>query len=69
CALPILSTSRHTPFVDIDAFSVAHRDQWERLDHLVAAPRLSGAQVDELVTLYRSAARDLSRLRTGAPDP
>lgn len=55
--------------MDIDAFSVAHRDQWERLDHLVAAPRLSGAQVDELVTLYRSAARDLSRLRTGAPDP
>ncbi|WP_172192261.1 stage II sporulation protein M [Actinomyces faecalis] len=55
--------------MDIDAFSVAHRDQWERLDRLVAAPRLDGAQVDELVTLYRSAARDLSRIRTGAPDP
>ena len=55
--------------MDIDAFSVAHRDQWERLDRLVATRRLSGAEVDELVTLYRGAARDLSRLRTGAPDP
>lgn len=55
--------------MDIDAFSVAHREQWERLDALVARRRLSAREADELVLLYRSAARDLSRLRTGAPDP
>ena len=55
--------------MDIDAFSAAHRDQWERLDHLVSRRRLTGAEVDELVGLYRSAARDLSRIRTSAPEP
>ena len=55
--------------MDIDAFSAAHRDQWERLDHLVSRRRLTGAEVDELVSLYRSAARDLSRIRTSAPEP
>lgn len=55
--------------MDIDAFAAAHRDQWERLDSLVARRRLSGAEADELVTLYRASARHLSRIRTGAPDP
>ena len=55
--------------MDIDAFSAAHRDQWERLDHLVSRRQLTGAEVDELVGLYRSAARDLSRIRTSAPEP
>ncbi len=55
--------------MDIDAFSAAHRDQWERLDHLVSRRRLTGAEVDELVSLYRSAARDLSRIRTSTPEP
>ncbi|WP_235905433.1 stage II sporulation protein M [Actinomyces marmotae] len=55
--------------VDIDAFAAAHRDEWERLDALVARRRLSGAQADELVILYRIAAQHLSRLRASAPDP
>ena len=55
--------------MDIDAFRAAHGDQWARLDRLVGRRRLNGAEADELVWLYRSAARDLSRLRTGAPDP
>ena len=55
--------------MDIDAFCAARRDQWDRLDELVRRPRLKGAQVDELVTLYRSAARDLSRVRASVPDP
>ncbi|MGK2348334.1 stage II sporulation protein M [Actinomyces sp. W5033] len=55
--------------MDIDAFSAAHRDQWDRLDELTRSRRLTGTQADELVTLYRSAARDLSRVRTQAPDP
>lgn len=55
--------------VDIDAFTAAHRDEWERLDALVARRRLSGAEADELVILYRIAAQHLSRLRASAPDP
>lgn len=55
--------------MDIDAFRAARCDQWERLETLASAHRLTGEQADELVILYRLAARDLSRLRTDAPDP
>ncbi|RRD24439.1 stage II sporulation protein M [Actinomyces bowdenii] len=55
--------------MDVDAFSAAHRDQWDRLDQLVSRRRLSGQEADELVALYRSCARHLSRVRTTAPDP
>ena len=55
--------------MDIDAFSASRRDQWDRLDELTRRRTLSGAQADELVSLYRGAARDLSRVRTQAPDP
>lgn len=55
--------------VDIDAFTAAHRDEWERLDALVDRRRLSGAEADELVILYRVTAQHLSRLRASAPDP
>jgi len=55
--------------VDLDAFSAAHRDQWERLDVLVGRGHLSGAETDELVVLYRTCARHLSRVRSAAPDP
>ena len=55
--------------MDLDAFAAAHRDQWERLDVLVARRHLSGGETDELVTLYRTCARHLSRVRSAAPDP
>ncbi|WP_136193421.1 MULTISPECIES: stage II sporulation protein M [Actinomyces] len=55
--------------MDIDAYAAAHRDQWDRLDELTSRRRLTGAEADELVTLYRAAAGHLSRIRTGAPDP
>ncbi|QPL05844.1 MULTISPECIES: stage II sporulation protein M [Actinomyces] len=55
--------------MDIDAFSAARRDQWDRLDELTRRRQLTGSQADELVALYRGAARDLSRARTQAPDP
>ena len=55
--------------MDLDAFAVAHRDQWERLDALVARRHLSGAETDELVALYSTCARHLSRVRSAAPDP
>lgn len=55
--------------MDIDAFTLAHRDSWERLDALTRRRRLSGPQTDELIDLYRCAARDLARARTEIPDP
>ena len=55
--------------MDLDAFVAAHRDQWERLDVLVSRRHLSGAETDELVALYRTCARHLSRVRSAAPDP
>lgn len=55
--------------MDIDAFCAAHRDQWDRLDALVARRRLRGSEADELIALYRLAARHLSQVRTTAPDP
>ncbi|MBW3068871.1 MULTISPECIES: stage II sporulation protein M [unclassified Actinomyces] len=55
--------------MDIDAFAAAHRDQWDRLDQLTSRRRLTGAEADELVSLYRATAAHLSRIRTGAPDP
>ncbi|PHP52420.1 stage II sporulation protein M [Actinomyces ruminis] len=55
--------------MDIDAYVAAHRDQWDRLDQLTSRRRLTGAEADELVTLYRAAAGHFSRIRTGAPDP
>ncbi|AMD86513.1 stage II sporulation protein M [Actinomyces radicidentis] len=55
--------------MDIDAFSAAHRDQWDRLDALASRRRLSGAEADELVSLYRRTAHHLSQVRTSAPDP
>ena len=36
---------------------------------LVARRHLSGAETDELVALYRTCARNLSRVRSAAPDP
>ena len=55
--------------MDLDAFAAAHRYQWERLDVLVSRRHLSGGEADELVTLYRTCARHLSRVRSAAPDP
>ncbi|AYD90235.1 stage II sporulation protein M [Actinomyces lilanjuaniae] len=55
--------------MDLDAFAAAHRDQWDRLDRLVSSRRLTGAQADELVMLYRMCARHLSQVRSAAPDP
>ena len=36
---------------------------------LVGRRHLSGAETDELVALYRTCARHLSRVRSAAPDP
>src|SRR5215470_3917973 len=51
--------------MDVDAFVAAHQAEWDRLDDLVARRRrLSGDEVDELVTTYQRATTHLSALRT-----
>jgi len=62
--------------VDVDAYVTAHRAEWDRLDVLVrragggrSLRRLSGAEVDELVSLYQRVATHLSVVRSATPDP
>ena len=59
--------------MDLDAFVAAHRAEWDRLDALTRragrAGSLTGAEVDELVTLYQRAATHLSVVRSRAADP
>jgi uncharacterized membrane protein SpoIIM required for sporulation len=56
--------------MDVDVFVAVHRHEWERLEHLTRSRRrLTGAEVDELVTLYRRTATHLSTIRSAAPDP
>ncbi len=55
--------------MDLDALVVARTPAWQRLDALVRTRRLSGAESDELVRLYRAVSTDLSVVRSSAPDP
>ena len=59
--------------MDIDAFVAVHAGEWSRLEKLVRRARhprrLSGAEVDELVSLYQRVATHLSILQTRSPDP
>jgi uncharacterized membrane protein SpoIIM required for sporulation len=56
--------------VDVDAFVAAHQAEWARLDELVKRRRrLSGEEVDELVTAYQRTATHLSVLRSAGHDP
>ena len=51
--------------VDVDAFVLAHRATWDRLEHLVKRRRtLTGAEVDELVDLYQRVSTHLSMVRS-----
>jgi uncharacterized membrane protein SpoIIM required for sporulation len=55
--------------VDVDAFVLAHRGTWDRLDRLVGRRRsLTGAEVDELVELYQRVSTHLSMLRSASSD-
>ncbi len=55
--------------MDVDAFVVAHRDTWKRLDELVKRRReLSGAEIDELVELYQRVSTHLSMVRSASTD-
>lgn len=54
--------------MDLDAYVIAHRHEWDRLDQLSRRRRLSGAESDELVERYQQVATHLSVIRTSAPD-
>lgn len=54
--------------MDLDAYVIAHRAEWDRLEQLSDRRRLSGAESDELVERYQQVATHLSVLRTSAPD-
>ncbi|WP_067844131.1 stage II sporulation protein M [Nocardia lijiangensis] len=55
--------------MDVDAYSYAHRRSWDRLDQLSRRRKLSGAESDELVALYRRTSQQLARLQSHSPDP
>jgi uncharacterized membrane protein SpoIIM required for sporulation len=56
--------------MDLDVFVTAHRAEWDRLEALLRRKRrLTGAEADELVTLYQRATTHLSLLLSSAPDP
>jgi uncharacterized membrane protein SpoIIM required for sporulation len=55
--------------VDVDAFVLAHRPTWDRLEQLVKRRRrLTGAEVDELVDLYQRVSTHLSMVRSVSTD-
>jgi uncharacterized membrane protein SpoIIM required for sporulation len=55
--------------VDVDAFVLAHRATWKRLDMLVKRRnKLSGDEVDELVELYQRVSTHLSMVRSSSTD-
>ncbi len=58
------------PGVDVDAYIAAHSEEWRRLDQLVSRrSKLTGDEVDELVTLYQRVGTHLSVVRSASPDP
>ncbi|WP_194816655.1 stage II sporulation protein M [Nocardia sp. XZ_19_385] len=55
--------------MDVDAYSVMHRRSWDRLDHLSRRGKLTGAEAEELVALYRRTSQQLARLQSHSPEP
>lgn len=56
--------------MDLDVFVSTHRAEWDRLEALLRRQRrLTGAEADELVSLYQRAATHLSVIQSSAPDP
>jgi uncharacterized membrane protein SpoIIM required for sporulation len=55
--------------VDVDAFVLAHRGTWDRLEALVKRRRsLTGEEIDELVDLYQRVSTHLSMVRSASTD-
>ncbi|MEV0249817.1 stage II sporulation protein M [Nocardia sp. NPDC050712] len=55
--------------MDVDAYSVMHRRSWDRLDFLSRRGKLTGAEAEELVALYRRTSQQLARLQSHSPEP
>jgi uncharacterized membrane protein SpoIIM required for sporulation len=55
--------------LDIDSFIAAHSAEWARLDALAGSRRVSAAEADELVALYRRVATHLALVQSRTPDP
>lgn len=52
--------------MDLDAYTAAHRDEWERLAQLSRQGRFTGDEADELIDRYQSGAAQLSAIRSTA---
>ncbi|MEP6479544.1 MAG: stage II sporulation protein M [Rhodoglobus sp.] len=52
--------------MDLDAYSAAHRDEWDRLAQLGAKRSYTGAEADELIEHYQSGSSQLSAIKTTA---
>lgn len=52
--------------MDLDAYSAAHRNEWDRLDVLASKRSLSGVEADELIDRYQAGATQLSAIKTTA---
>jgi uncharacterized membrane protein SpoIIM required for sporulation len=50
--------------MDLDAYTAAHREEWNRLAQLGSTRRFSGKDADELIERYQSGASDLSAIAT-----
>jgi len=50
--------------MDLDAYSAAHRDEWDRLAALGKKSRFTGPEADELIERYQSGASQLSAIST-----
>lgn len=52
--------------MDLDAYTAAHRDEWDRLAQLGKQSRFTGTEADELIDRYQSGASQLSAIRSTA---
>ena len=50
--------------MDLDAYSAAHREDWDRLAQLGRQRRFTGAEADELIDHYQTGASELSAMKT-----
>jgi uncharacterized membrane protein SpoIIM required for sporulation len=52
--------------MDLDAYSAAHREEWDRLARLGSQRHFTGVEADELIDRYQSGASQLSAIKTTA---
>jgi uncharacterized membrane protein SpoIIM required for sporulation len=50
--------------MDLDAYSAAHREEWDELARLGRKRRFTGEEADSLIDHYQSGASDLSAIKT-----